>query len=252
LAGFAGAHMLADYSGPGSALPDSGYGMCRALKASECVSGSSAGTTYVTVPGAAGSTQGVVGQHTQNAPVVINPSAIVGQIEEVPYHKPDPDGSHQRLLGQVLTGLGRQWQFNEPKYLPTGDWYLGTMVYRDGFSTQVGLFQVPRYIEDTINRSGYVPVPITTGGASGDSVRVEFWYQEWNGVNGRAEHAFTTNSQTATSPFLWAYEPQAYTPCGSGCTVNVPAISGRLLYYSVHRRNGSMETTGPVQMAAVP
>jgi hypothetical protein len=252
IAGFAGAHMLADYSGRGSVLPDSGYGMCRALNAGECVSGSSVGTTYVSVPAAAGSTQGVVGQHTQNAPVVINPSSIVGQIEEVPYHKPDPDGSHQRLLGQALTGLGRQWQFNEPKYLPTGDWYLGTMVYRDGFATQVGLFQVPRYVEDTINRSGYVPVPIATGGASGDSVRVEFWYQEWNGVNGRAEHAFTTSGQTATSPFLWAYEPQAYTPCGSGCTVNVPAISSRLLYYTVHRRNGSMEATGPVHMTAVP
>lgn len=252
LAGWAGAHMLADYSGAGSVLPDSGYGMCRALNAGECISGSTAGTTYVSVPAAAGYTQGIVGQHTQNAPVVINASSAIGQVEQVIYHKPDPDGSHQRLLGQLFTGLGRQWQFNEPKYLPTGDWYFGTMVYRDGFTTQVGLFQAPRYLEDTVNRSGYVPVPIRAGGTSGDSVRIEFWYQEWKGVNGRAEHAYTNSNQSASSPFLWAFEGQAYTSCGSGCTINLPAISGRLLYYSLHRKNGATEAAGPVQVIAVP
>jgi len=252
LAGWAGAHMLADYSGAGSVLPDSGYGMCRALNAGECVSGSTAGATYVSVPSAAGYTQGIMGQHTQNAPVVINVSSVLGQVQQVIFHKPDPNGSHQRLLGQLLTGLGRQWQFDEPKLLPAGDWFLGTMAYRDGFTTQVGLFQLPRYIEDSVNRTGYVGIPIALGGTNGDSVRVEFWYQEWNGVNGRAEHAFTTSNPTTASPFLWASETQAYAACSAGCTLNIPAIPGRLLYYSVHRKNGSAETIEAVQVVAVP
>lgn len=248
---WAGAHMLQDYSGPSSVLPDSGYGGCRALQTGECVSGGVAGTTYVSVPVASTATQGVSNQTAQNFPVSVNPSSLTGRIVNVPFNPPgDTLGLRQQLLGYNLSGPGAQWEFSEPRVLPTGDWYMMGCQNKEGWYTGVCLFQKPAYVRDSINRTNYVNVPVQTGGASGDTVRVEFWYGEWGGVNGRAEHAFAPGA--TGHPFQWAFETATYTTCSSGCTINIPAISDYLTYYIVHRKNGGIDVPGSTQIAVAP
>lgn len=253
LLGWAGHSLLPDYSGAAAnTLPDSGYGVCYALNTNECVTGSTVNKIYVTAPAASGYTQAIAGQHSQNAPGVISAGPAVGQVQQVNLNTPDPDGRYQRILGEALTGFARTWQFNEPKALPTGDWYLVSTMYKDGLRTETTLAQNPRYVLDSNSRGGYVNVPVALSGSAGDTVRVEFWYAEWGGINGRAEHGYTSSTASAAAPFQWASETQSYISCSSGCAVNIPAISGRLVYLAVHRKNGSTEAIGRTQVIAVP
>jgi hypothetical protein len=47
-------------------------------------------------------------------------------------------------------------------------------------------------------------------------------------------------------PFSYASEGLAPTPCDSGCTIQVPAISGRLLYYQIIHGDGYPEPLNAV------
>ncbi len=249
---WAGRFLLKDYSGIASLLPDTGYGMCYTLQAGECVSGSSIKTMYVSVPAATGCTQGLLNQQTVTCPAVVNAGSADAQMQQFFIHGLDLNASKQRMLGQTLTGAGRQWQFNGPKLTPDGGWYMFTCVYPDGLRTDVCLGQVPNSGPDSENRTTFVQIPVSVGGNMGDTIRVEFFYQEWGGCTSRQEHCFTSSSASAANPYLFAFESQAYTPCGSGCHVQIPALSGRMVYYSIHRKNGASETAGPLQLAVAP
>ena len=53
-------------------------------------------------------------------------------------------------------------------------------------------------------------------------------------------------------PFAFASEPQSWTPCSTACTVNVPALSNRTLYYVVDRQlSGGSVVTGPLQVLPI-
>jgi hypothetical protein len=94
-------------------------------------------------------------------------------------------------------------------------------------------------------------------GASGDSVRIAFGYAE-NGkpadfyCTSRAEACFTSSSATPANPFSYANDSSSYVSCGSSCSITIPAIPGRTLYYQVQRRNWWKTTTGPLAAVAVP
>ncbi len=53
-------------------------------------------------------------------------------------------------------------------------------------------------------------------------------------------------------PFVYAAEPQSYTPCNPNCTVNVPALSNRTLYWQFDRKNGSAVTTSLIGALVTP
>ena len=63
------------------------------------------------------------------------------------------------------------------------------------------------------------------------------------------------SSSTATSPYWLIGESQAsqgWQPCTNGCTVSVPAIPGRVLFYAVDRQDGAGNTVpGSPQVVVV-
>ena len=100
---------------------------------------------------------------------------------------------------------------------------------------------------DGMERSQFVNVPIQFQGVAGDSVIIAFGYAE-NGdpknlyCTSRQETCYTTTAATLTNPFVFASETQNPQSCSSGCTVNIPAIPGRILYYQPIRINGAQRT----------
>jgi hypothetical protein len=100
-------------------------------------------------------------------------------------------------------------------------------------------------------------VAVSVAGSSGDLVRVAFGYAE-NGAPSslfcttRQETCWTSSTATSSNPYVFAGEAQAKTPCGSGCTISIPAIPGRVVYYQTERTNGTTVTAGPLQSVAVP
>lgn len=104
------------------------------------------------------------------------------------------------------------------------------------------------------DRTTFVSYPVQVFAQSGDSVRVSFGYGENGDVNRfycttRQETCWTSASATPSNPFVFGSESQNRTNCNLACTVNIPAIPGRMLYFSVEHSDG---TTDPIQVAAMP
>jgi hypothetical protein len=85
-----------------------------------------------------------------------------------------------------------------------------------------------------------------------DVARIRFGYAE-NGGNpaafyctARQEDCSTTTNASASSPFAFESESPVWASCSAGCSVVVPALPGRIVYYVVDRKNsstGALETS---------
>jgi hypothetical protein len=99
-----------------------------------------------------------------------------------------------------------------------------------------------------------------------DNAVVQFGYAE-NGdpknfyCSSRQEKCLATAATVPAVPFLFPSEGTGGLeagvtglPCAGGCTVAIPAISQRMLYYQVKYRDASNRTvaTGQVETVAVP
>lgn len=72
------------------------------------------------------------------------------------------------------------------------------------------------------------------------------------GGNGTTYGPLTMSYTAAGDPFAWASEPQRWKTCNSGCTININAYSGRVLYYVIDRMvNGNVTSSG-LNIRAVP
>ena len=258
---FAGRYMLQDVSGPNctTALASTPYSFGYAYNAGECVSGSAAGNRYVNIPNAVTSGGAcIVGALDQNTPCVAVANAEIGNSTQINWAVSDPNGVNWRRLGYAFGGPGQTDNFWNTHGIVDATWAFTEVDWKDGVRKDIVAIQLPPWPSgDTVNRSQFVPVPIQLSGHAGDTVRIEFGYQEFGApgilaCTSRGEACFTSATATQSNPFLWASETQSYTSCGSGCTVNVPALAGRVLYYRIHRKNAAgVESVGPVQMIAV-
>jgi hypothetical protein len=89
----------------------------------------------------------------------------------------------------------------------------------------------------------FAPIVITLGANSYyDQARIRFGYVENSGnpssfcCTQRADACMTS---TAVLPFAFVSENAAWATCSGGCTISVPAIPGRVLYYVIDRKNSS-------------
>ena len=86
----------------------------------------------------------------------------------------------------------------------------------------------------------------------GDRIRIAFGYAE-NGdpanlyCTTRQETCWTSAAATDPNPFVFAGEAQHKVACGSGCTVTIPAIPGRILFYQVEHTGGAGTILGPLE-----
>ena len=102
---------------------------------------------------------------------------------------------------------------------------------------------------DSVSRASFEPVSIAIKPPAGLSVNnaiVQFGYQEYaqGGVpycTTRLDACFANSAavSSGTAPFLYGSESPAGLPCASSCTVAVPAISQRILYYQIQYRSAS-------------
>jgi hypothetical protein len=113
----------------------------------------------------------------------------------------------------------------------------------------------PPAVTDSIDRTNFIGAPVVLPPGSGYA-RVRFGYAE-NGVPGQfyctsRQEACLTDA--AVTPFAYAQtDTLTATDCRNGCTINVPALSGRILYYRVEKSpNGSSGwVNGQMQIQAV-
>ena len=256
---------LVDVSGPGSSITGDAagaYQYCVANKAGECFAGSAAGEVYANCPLATKLTcSGANGDRDICFTAAGSNSGVISQYWFSKTN--DHAGRYQRVLTSAFQGYRQFYAFWNAKYSsPQEDALLSlSQDYMVPGQWNVFLGSVPPYNNvDSQARNTFLPVTVNLpppAGVPADNAVVEFGYAE----NGAAESLYCTSRQEAcvaasdtvdsANPFYWASESFHGMPCANGCTIVVPGISGRVVYYRWKLRDasGNVISTGALQAA---
>lgn len=242
------------------------YSYCVANADGECREGSKAGEVYVSCPGKTGVCANAVFAakypSTTVDVCVANNWAFGHGIVQVPLTSNSIYGERTRLIAYPFPIPHLQSEYAASKPLPDGRWAV-VLVHRHE-RPDLFLVKIPPYpAEDSVSRGSFVNVPVTVKPPAGlgvDNAVVEFGYAE----NGAPEAFHCTTRREAclatgekidqAAPFVFASQLTAGAPCASGCTVAVPALTRRVVYYRVKYRNAGNEvvSTGTLQAVASP
>ncbi|HEY4089728.1 MAG TPA: hypothetical protein VGM43_27565 [Bryobacteraceae bacterium] len=267
VAAFAGYHLLKDVSSPtrGNIITDATqWQLCVVLTAGECRTGSAAGEVYMSVP--QGLTRGdqncVANWYDDNFPCAFSSPAKAGYMVQEGTSKDDPNGTNWRRISMGFSGYGRQFEFGTFIPDPTGTWAFSEGYWLDGVRNDLMIAKLPPWPNPqdvTVNRTNFIQQSVQIGaGQNLTSARVRFGYTENGNVSdffctARQETCVTAGSaSSANTPYWFISENQGWQSCSSGCTVSVPAIPGRVLFYAVDRQDGAGNTVpGSPQVVVV-
>lgn len=265
LYGHAGHYLLKDVSGPGTGntadLPD--YSVCRALNAGECLADSAPGNLYVAVPKAYVDGNCRTNQFTLPDPCAFQLSPYAGQLTQIRTDKADSSGLTARKLGYVHGMPGLQYQFSNCRSTPDGNFAFCVADWLDGVRSEwVALRLAPMPNPDSKNRTDFIPVTLNYQGSPGASnIRARFGYAENGGSLLRctpyqAECTTETPAALPGDPYGFTSETVTRQNCAinGACTITIPAISNRMLYYIVDRldNSGNIVASFPMNVVAVP
>ena len=260
-----GPHPLIDVSGPGSNVAICTYCYCIPRVSGECYPTATVGQIYINAPGVIfpwcyGNP--VSGQsNPQTNDICVGNASPVGQGGvQLSTLQSDPLAIFQRVLVRVMNGQIKQTSgFANIHMLPDNSWAMFQGNYLDGLSRNDYMARVPPFPPtDSVTRSAFVAVPIAIkppAGAAVNNVVVQFGYQEYNNNCTTRNDACLANAATIGSvPFQFASDNPAGLPCAVGCTITVPAISQRILYYTVQYRDAAKNVLSatPTQVLVTP
>ncbi len=262
---FSGSSRLVDVSGPGSALTgtvaDSNK-YCVALLAGECVAGSASGDVYVNAPNVnrpychyPGQASGMPDEFDI---CIGNNSEVYNSIMQNGVSWVDNYGQHMRMLTKGLARNRLLAPFWHTHALPNARWLLIHTNYAQNFGDMVNVAKVPPPPpQDSVNRATFVPMLMKLKPPPGlpvNNVVIEFGYAE----NGAAGSYFCTSRSEAcavgpavnnaavsgTNPFYFEGSEAGLltgTPCSTGCSITLPAVSQRVLYGRVVYRDANKQ-----------
>jgi hypothetical protein len=266
---YVGRNSLVDVSGPGSLLSggaQDSYKYCYALIAGECQPGSAAGDVYVNAP--------YVSYPYCYYPGIANPGddtnaicigdlgAYTGNIAQFGYANQDVSGAGIRRLGPNYSKWNQQDVYWNSDATPSGLLMVSRARWLDGVRNDDLMIVVPPYpASDGVARQNFLPVPVAIDPPNEPGVQravVEFGYAD-NGAPGtyyctsRQENCVAASATiNQTTPFYFEQsETYAGVPCATGCTVMVPALSQRVLYYRWKYLNSSGQVVSASQVQAI-
>ena len=231
------------------------YTYCRAYKTNDCLSGSAAYDVYVNVPMAA---QAPAGFPYGSGYRCLGGAGFqsVSDLDDIcvsiaPSHgnyivQYNMDAAHHDGFGLGSRRIVNP--FTAPKELEGSN--LNSNELPDGTWTAIAqfLFKLPPYIgRSAVNRVSWIPVPlkVTSVPPGTDNVIVEFGYDPNFYCSSRQEVCIANAStiQSGSSVFSYATsDSYSGLSCASGCTVSIPAISQRVMWYQIDYRNASGQT----------
>jgi hypothetical protein len=256
------------------------YQTCIARKAGECRTGSAQGDIYMNCPFVNprfnySQTYGCNNIFREDGLgldlCASNPGAYLNGIVQIGYQEPlDRAGR----LGRTLTHGLIRYRLNNVnenvRTTPDGKWLLFPAYYFGGTEFQIMSGKMLPYpVVDSINRTTFIPMSLHLSPPDGlgvDNAVVQFGYAE----NGSPDQFYCTSRHEAclavagtvpADPFKFPSDSSsgnvtdiAGAPCVSGCTIAIPALSQRVVYYQVLYRDSSNRVVAqtPTQAVVTP
>jgi hypothetical protein len=259
---WAGRYIFTDKSGPASNLSDAdAWRYCIVYKAGECISGGSTtvGQVYMSSPVAITTAGGCFTNHMEAAIPCIVPASPIGTwAVQHDISVNDPYGRRYRRLTMAFNAPGRQYTATNWRPMPDASWGLTVTTFADGvFPVMFAAKLTPWPGYDAVRRDNFIPQPMKLGtGAALAEIR--FGYEEF----GTPGQFFCTSRQDAcasgpsSAPFNYiAGDGHSGVACAAGCTITVPALPGRVLWWQEFRSTDGGTTwtaQGQLQPAAIP
>ncbi len=266
LSGYAGRFWLKDISGPatfGSAADMSNYSVCWARNNNECVFGSTPGKLYLSIsqrdiqPACSSANFG-------NAiPCLSSFGPITGQVIQFRNDRLDAVGNSFRKFGFAHSHIGLGYSFSNCRTTPDAQFLFCPSYWMDGVRTDwLALRMDALPPVDNANRTNFMPIRLTYQGVpQASNIRARFGYAE-NGGDLLQCTAYGKDCSTeipsasSNDPFSFTNEAVTRQACASGasCTVTIPSLPNRILYYVIDRldANGNVLQTTARQAVAVP
>jgi hypothetical protein len=172
-------------------------------------------------------------------------------INQVSMQTTEMSGSAGRLITHALSQYRRENIFWNVKGTPNGKWlivqspFLGSQ-RSDALLAKTGTFPSA----DSVARNGFISTNITIPTYSGaQTAVVQFGYTPSFYCTSRNE-ACLKGTETGNN-YAFASEGSTGVSCASGCTISVPAIPQRVLYYRAEYRDAGGSPIGYSDMGAV-
>ena len=194
-----------------------------------------------------------------------NISDIADAVREFTLDRTDFAGSYTRTLVTATSRLRLVYGFENNRLLPDNSWQLLRTEYLNYQRSDMWMAKMLPYpAPDSVVRGTFVPVALTLNppaGLGANNAIVQFGYQEYGApllidCTTRNDACIATASTVTygNQPYYFASENPAGAACAAGCTITVPAISQRILYYRVEYRaaNNTVLAAGPLTSVVVP
>lgn len=254
--GYSGYHYLGDHSGPASTLDDSNvYQFCIAEGAEECRPHSKPGDVFLNVPSADIDPSGhcYTNAWEYNFPCLFSANTMGGWALQQRLTPVDTNASGSRRLTMGLVNPGRHFTFTNWVPTPDAKWGLLSPPWVSGLRNDIFAMRLPPWpASDNVDRSNFVPFAVQVQALpQATTARALFGYKE----NGNPEDFFCTTRResctTSGTPFAWLSDQQQLKSCFSGCTINIPTIAGRVVYYRIEWMDstGAVLSRGPLAAA---
>jgi hypothetical protein len=277
-----GAHPLVDISSPttGNVISDSTtYTYCVANAANECRTGASVGDMYLNCPSAANLT---CNTNASAGPVDIcigDSWAYANGAVQVLSTSTDLNGAGTRFVSQLFATHHNEFMYDNVHSTADAKWMLFGTKNLTG-TIEAYMAKLPPFpAAESTRRDTFIPIGVTvsnpakpmappglpprSGRPLGTNAIVEFGYAE----NGDPQNFYCTTRREAcvaqssaideSQPFYYETTEAAAISglrCELGCTIAIPALAGRVLYYRVTFRDSLGGIVSRQQMAvrAVP
>ncbi len=265
LVGFAGRYLAHDVSSPVTGntgdLPN--WSFCRAFQSNECLQGSSPGNLYMSLPKADLASTCASSQFTQAIPCLYQPAPWSGQSIQFRIDRTDSSGATTRKFGYVHGHPGTAYAYSNCRPTADAQFMFCPGYWLDGVRTEWLAYRIPAaFPADGVNRTTFVPVTVTYQGVSfASNIRARFGYLE-NGGDLLRCSAYAQDCSTEipsgapADPYSFTNESVTRQSCANGgaCSVTIPSLPNRVLYYVIDRldASGNVVTSSPLQAAAVP
>jgi hypothetical protein len=262
-----GMHPMVDVSGPASLIngPSAApFTYCIANAADECVAGSKGGDVYANCPNYYGQNQGCAGTEDDRGICIAANGSLVGKISQVSTTIRSGNGADARPLTMAFHPYRVGPYYWNARVLPDGSWAIVRAPFFNKTRAEMFLAKLPPWAaRDSIVRTTFVPLTVTLAPPSelnASNAIIQFGYVE----NGQPTDFFCTTrhepciARAATvseaAPFAFAGESPSGAPCTTTCTIQIPAIPQRVVYYRVQYRDAFKHVlaTGTLQATAAP